>query len=91
MEALKARVARVIAWLCRTTDAHVRGWCRCPLCDQAEQGARALRDMPARHPESLTRDLGDGQDEWLAAIAAGLWPADEYTTIIDTPWREDES
>jgi hypothetical protein len=46
--------------------------------------------MAARHPERLTGDLGDGQEEWLAALAAELWPADEYTAIIDALWREDE-
>lgn len=83
----KAALRRVLAWLCDHADAHVRGWCPCPLCDTAERDARAVVGMPARHPEYLTRNLGDGQDEWLAAIAASLWPADEYTSIIDA-WRE---
>jgi hypothetical protein len=47
--------------------------------------------MATRHLERLIRDLGDGQEEWLAALAAGLWPNDKYTAIIDARWREDEA
>jgi hypothetical protein len=47
--------------------------------------------MATRHPERLIRGLGDGQEEWFAALAAGLWPDNEYMAIIDAPWREDEA
>jgi len=86
----KARARRVLAWLCDHADAHVRGWCPCPVCDPSERDARPRLGMPARHPEFITRDLPAGQDEHLAAIAAELWPADEYEAIIDA-WREDRS
>jgi len=87
---VKAAIRRVLAWLCDATDAHVRGWCRCPLCDACERDARPAAGMPARHPEFITRDLPAGQDEQLAAIAAEMWPADEYEAIIDA-WREGRS
>jgi len=32
----------------------------------------------SRHPESLTRELPEADEEWLAAIEAELWPDDEY-------------
>lgn len=35
------------------------------------------------------RDLPSGQEEWLAALAAALWPRDEYARIIAELWRED--
>jgi len=35
-----------------------------------------------RHPESLAAELPDGDERWLAELAAGLWPDDEYTNII---------
>jgi len=34
------------------------------------------------HPESLTAELPGADEEYLAALAAGLWPADEYTEIV---------
>lgn len=30
------------------------------------------------HPEDLAGELPERDEEWLAAVAAGLWPADEY-------------
>jgi hypothetical protein len=42
------------------------------------------RGFPARrHPESLTRELPGRDEEYLAELAAGLWPQDEYSQIID--------
>ena len=38
--------------------------------------------MPARHPERITAELGRRQEEWLAAVAARLWPQDEYAQIV---------
>ena len=73
---------RLIAWLCARLGAHVRGRCGCPVCDTTERDARAAIGMPAAHPEKITRELPGGQEEWLAALAAALWPGDEYAAII---------
>jgi hypothetical protein len=86
---VSVRLARVLAWLCARLGAHVRGWCGCPACDTAEQDARTAIGMPARHPERITRDLPDRQEEYLAALADALWPRDEYARIIAELWRED--
>jgi hypothetical protein len=32
----------------------------------------------ARHPEALEAELPEPDEEWLASVAADLWPADEY-------------
>jgi hypothetical protein len=32
----------------------------------------------ARHPEALEGELPESDEEWLASVAADLWPADEY-------------
>lgn len=85
---MRARLAHVLAWLCARLGAHIRGRCGCPACDRAEREARAAIGMPARHPERITRDLPGGQKEWLAALAAALWPQDEYARIIAELWRE---
>jgi hypothetical protein len=66
-----------------------RGQCTCPGCDEIEQIARAAIGMPARHPERLIGGLPDGQDGWLAAAAAALWPHDEYARIITDTRRQD--
>ena len=89
--ALTTLLRRVLGWLCVHTDAHVRGWCPCPACDRGERAARTAYRMPIRHPERITRELPAAQEEWLAAIAAELWPADEYTAIIDQPGEDDLS
>lgn len=34
------------------------------------------------HPDSMTAELPDRDETWLAALAAGLWPADEYASIV---------
>lgn len=86
---MSARLARLIAWLCARLDAHIRGRCGCPICDRAEQDARAAIGMPARHTEKITAALTDGQEEWLAVLAAALWPAEEYTAIITETRREE--
>jgi hypothetical protein len=40
-------------------------------------------DFPAhRHPESLTTEMPAGDEEWLAGVAAALWPDDEYAAIV---------
>jgi hypothetical protein len=91
MTALKALMRRALGWLCRHTDAHVRGWCPCPACNDDERTARAACRMPLRHPERITRELSAAHEDWLVALATELWPADEYTAIIDQPGREDPS
>lgn len=45
-----------------------------PPARRAERVARQLARMPRRHPESLTRELPPGQEEWLTAVCAELWP-----------------
>jgi hypothetical protein len=56
---------------------------RCPVWPRrrraaAEAEARAIHSMPPDHPESFTRVLSRRQEESLAALAAELWPDDEY-------------
>jgi hypothetical protein len=87
---VRPHLARVLAWLCARLGAHVRGRCGCTACDTAERDARVAIGMPARHPERITADLPGGQEEWLAALAAALWPRDEYARIITELWREDQ-
>jgi hypothetical protein len=59
--------------------------CGCPLCSQGERDFRAMIGMPVRHPESLTREL----PEALAALAAELWPDDEWAGIITDAHRSE--
>jgi hypothetical protein len=80
---------RLIAWLCARLGAHVRGRCGCPVCDTTERDARAAIGMPAAHPEKITAELPGRQEEWLAALAAALWPGDEYAPIITGTPRKD--
>ena len=68
-----------------------RGQCTCPGCDEVELIARAAIGMPARHPERIIGGLPDGQEKRLAAVAAALWPHDEYAQIITDVWRPDQS
>lgn len=56
---------------------------------KAERDARKALAMPARHPEQLTRELPEAEEEWLAGVAAELWPDDEFTEIITDTRRED--
>jgi hypothetical protein len=81
-------LARVLRRLAALARGHVRR-CGCPACDPAEREARTAIGMSARHPERITRDLPGGQEEWLAMLAALLWPEDEYTTIITELRRDD--
>lgn len=66
-----------------------RGRCRCPLCSRGEQIARAGIGMAPRHPERITRELPDAQEEQLAELAAELWPDDEWTEITAETRKED--
>ena len=86
---MTALVTRALAWLCVRLGVHVRSQSGCPACDKAERDARAAIGMPARHPEQITSDLPAGQEKWLAALAAALWPGDEYAEIIIQTRRED--
>jgi hypothetical protein len=54
----------------------------------AERTARKALGMPARHPERITAELPEHQEEQLAALAAELWPDDEYAQIIADTRRE---
>jgi hypothetical protein len=60
------------------------------LGGNAERAARKAMGMPIRHPERLTAELPEGDEEWLAGLAAGLWPDDEFTAIIAETRREDQ-
>jgi hypothetical protein len=47
--------------------------------------APMLDDLGApasRHPERLDKELPERDGEWLAGLAAALWPAGEYTEIV---------
>jgi hypothetical protein len=37
------------------------------------------------HPESMDAELPGADEEWLAALAAALWPTDEYVAEIIDP------
>jgi hypothetical protein len=51
------------------------------LARRARHGPGSLVDQlgfpSPRHPESLSRELRKRHEDWLAAAAAGLWPAAE--------------
>jgi hypothetical protein len=82
----------VLAALTRLAGRHnarVRGRCRCPLCSHAERQARTAIGMARKHPEWLTRELADRQEDYLAALAAQMWPDEEYTAIITELRRQE--
>jgi hypothetical protein len=60
-----------------------------PAAGKAEMDAREAIGMPARHPERITAELPEDQEERLAALAAELWPDDDYVQIITDTRRED--
>lgn len=41
----------------------------------------ALTGPASGHPESLTAELPEAHEEWLAGLAADFWPGDEYASI----------
>ena len=86
---MTGRWDRLIAWLCARVGAHVRGRCRCGGCDRTERDTRAAIGMAAAHPEHITRELPGDQEDWLAALAAVLWPDDDYVAIITSTRREE--
>ena len=45
--------------------------------------------MPIRHPERITRDLPERNENWLADVAGLLWPDEEYAEIIAEIWRQE--
>lgn len=65
--------------------------------------ARLLRPMPLpdpppagtpsghAHPESMTAELGPGEEEYLAGLASELWPEDEYLELERTIDGEEET
>jgi hypothetical protein len=57
---------------------HRRG----PLARRRERAARTAIGMPARHPERVTAELRRREEDWLAGLAADLWPEDEYAQIV---------
>jgi hypothetical protein len=77
------------AWrrLAGLASGHARR-CGCPAYDKTERDARAASGMPIRHPERLTRELPESDEEQLAGLAAELWPDDEYAQIISEIRRE---
>lgn len=46
-----------------------------------ERATRRHHHMAPGHPEWLTRESPEGDDEILGALCAELWPDDEYTEI----------
>lgn len=76
-----ARVARLLARPCGRCRRHPAR-IACPATHQDELEMRAVLSMPAQHPESLTRELPADQEKYLAGLAAGQWPDDEWTDII---------
>ena len=54
-----------------------------------ERIARAAADMPAGHPELVTRKPGRAEWNELAAWLLELWPHDEYTAIAAKTRRQD--
>lgn len=61
----------------------------CARRGKSERDARKAMGMSARHPERLTRELPEADEEWLGALAAELWPDDEFTQIIAETRREE--
>lgn len=56
--------------------------CGCPLCSRSERQVRMKIGMPVGHPEWITRELADEQEELLALLAGETWPEDEYASIV---------
>jgi hypothetical protein len=82
-------LSHALRWLAARLGTGSRGRCACPACDEVEQKARTMLGVPARHPERIVGRLPGGQEKWLAAAAAALWPHGEYACIIADVWRQD--
>lgn len=61
---------------------HVRGVCRCPACDKAEQRARAKLGMARLHPERIALDPSPAEQAFLDRLREAAWPNDEDAAII---------
>ena len=65
-----------------------------PGAAQLSRRERQIMDILYRRGRAtageVMADLPGGQEEWLAALAAALWPRDEYARIITELWREDQ-
>jgi hypothetical protein len=66
-----------------------RGRCRCPMCTWGERQTRTQLGMAPRHPERITRELPEDQEELLAWLADEAWPEEEYADIITELRREE--
>ena len=55
---------------------------------RAERAARAAIGMPELHPELIISTPGRAEWTLLAALAAELWPADEYVAIVTEVLRD---
>ena len=82
-------IVRALGSLAAWLGLPARAACTCPLCDKTEREARQVLGMPVRHPERITSGLSDGWEERLAAVAADLWPHDEYAEIVIETRKED--
>ncbi|QXJ25548.1 hypothetical protein AGRA3207_007058 [Actinomadura graeca] len=45
--------------------------------------------IPAVHPESMTAELDQGDEEYLAGLADELWPDDEYLEMEPSDGEEE--
>jgi hypothetical protein len=82
---MTAFLRRCLASLARRAmemNVRSRGRCRCPMCTWGERQARAQLRMAPRHPEWITRELPEDQEELLAWLADEAWPEEEYAEII---------
>lgn len=82
--------ARRLRQLAARLRPHVRGACRCPACDKAEQRIRARLGMPRLHPERIRRTLSPAEEAFLDSVAAALWPNDEDAAITSEFGQEDQ-
>lgn len=72
------RILRLIRRISRA-----QAGCTCPACETTEQQVRASLGMPRLHPERFVVALPDDQEEYLAALAAELWPDGEWMQVAD--------
>lgn len=86
---MTAKLARSLLWLAALARGHRGGRCGCIACDKTERDARTAIGMPIRHPERITRDLPERNENWLADVAGLLWPDEEYAEIIAEIWRQE--
>ncbi|MQY09469.1 hypothetical protein [Actinomadura macrotermitis] len=61
---------------------------------RSQPATRRVRDDPpdtGGYPESMTAELEQGDEEYLAALAAELWPDDEYLEMEPSKDGDDEA